>query len=117
MGSVRGCTVAEKLQWAADHWEQIGLVVSLLALALAGKWGLVKAKVAELLVQSGEGEINRAFRKKVAAAAEKAPLIVQEALKNMAAKTDPDPTKKPESRGKRILKFLGRSAIKLLLKR
>ena len=107
----------DKVEWALAHWEQIGIVVAIIALAITGKWALVKAKIAELLVQSGEGEINRAFRKKVARAAENAPTIVREALANMAAKTDPDPNKKPESKARRFFKFLGRSAIGLILKK
>jgi hypothetical protein len=109
--------VAEKLEWVVEHWEQIGLVISLIALALTGKWALVRARVAELLVQNGEGEINRAFRKKVGTAAEKEPTIVREVLANIASRTDPDPTKKPESKARRFFKFLGRSAVGVLLRR
>ena len=109
--------LAAALTWVGEHGELVALIASLIALAITGKWALVKAKVAELLVQSGEGEINRTFRKKVAAAAENAPTIVREALANMAAVTDPDPNKQPESKAKRVLKFLGRSAIGLILKK
>ena len=108
--------VSEALNWATEHWTQIGLVVSIIALAITGKWALVKAKIAQLLVENGEGEINRSFRKKVAEAAKKAAPIVRDALANMAAATDPDPNKKPESKAKRFLKFLGQSALKSLVK-
>jgi hypothetical protein len=109
--------VAEKFEWVMDHWQQIGLVISLIALALTGKWALVKAKVAELLVQNAEGEAQKPFRKKMAAVASKAAPLVRDALNNMAAAADPDPTKKPESKARRFFKFLGRSAVKVLLKR
>jgi len=109
--------MAEKLQWIADHWSEIGMVVSLVALALTGKWALVRARVAELLVASGEGEISRAFRKKAGAAADNAHPLVRDVIKNLAAKSDPDPEKTPEHKGKRFLKFLGRSALGLILKR
>ena len=107
----------EKLNWVVENWERIGLVLSLIALALAGKWGLIKARVADLLVETAEGPINRAFRKQVRSAAAKAPALVRDAIANLAAKADPKTDRKPESRGKRILKFLGHSALSLILKR
>lgn len=107
----------EKFLWVVEHWTEVGMVMSLIALIVTGKWALLKAKVAAVLAQCGEGEINRAFRKKVASVTADEPTIVKEAIANLAAKTDPDPNKKPESKGKRVLKFLGRSLLAGLLKR
>ena len=115
--SERGRWDVEKFDWIMEHWQQIGLVVSVIALAITGKWALVKAKIAQILVQSGEGEGLKGFREKVERATASAPPIVREALANMAARTDPDPNKKPESKARRFFKFLGRSAIGIILKR
>ena len=103
--------MAEKLQWLADHWSEIGFVVSAVAFALVGKWALVRSELAKLLVKNGEGEINRSFRSKVGRAMVTAAPLVRETLANMAAETDPDPNKKPQSKGKRFFKFLGRALL------
>ncbi len=91
----------------AVAWLALFAVVALVALVAVGKLALVMDALAKLLVKAGEGEINRSFRKKAGVAADLASPVIQDTLANMAAKTDPDPKKPAESKGRRFLKFIG----------
>jgi hypothetical protein len=99
------------MEWLAENWVTVSAVIELVILAILGKWALVKAKAVTLLVENGEGPVNTAYRKRVRKATEKAQASVRDTIKNAAAKSDPNPEKKPEHKGKAFLKLVGRTVL------
>lgn len=111
----------DKLEWVVANWQAIGAVLSLALALLSGKKTLNLWQALRVVMQSNECADGDLARRRVGAQVEDGEVGLGAAseLRNMGARVDPDPKKRPSLKEsmKSLAPDLARQAGGMLLNR